>query len=317
MDRKLGGAKTIRRLVTSAPWKKSKTRVCSADLTGSCAWPGSAASETGGPGETAGAAAVEKGTAWNGPIFDGCALAAVDSLSPVSPFVSALPQGLILPHLEVRRCFRTLAECGRRHGHSGRQAEGHRGGSDREVPERFARGPDRDEPLRVSSLLSLTFGIFFFDYDLDGMLDIFAANGHIEDEIKRVQPKVQYREAPLLFRNVGNGRFESVGESMGKDFNRPIVARSAAYADFDHAGDLDVLMTTNQGPAYQLRNDGGNRNHWLWVWTVGARSNRDGNGAVVRIVTAAGPQWSTVRSGSSYCSASELIQPSGWAVRPR
>ncbi len=162
-----------------------------------------------------------------------------------------------------------------------------------------------------ASLLTLTFGVFFFDYDLDGKLDILAANGHIEEEIGRVQPKVQYREPPLLFRNLGGGRFEPVGGAMGADFNRAIVARGAAYADFDHDGDLDVLITTNHGPAYLFRNDGGNRNHWLRVRTVGTRSNRDGIGAVVRVASAGGPQWSMVRSGSSYCSQSELIQTFG------
>jgi hypothetical protein len=167
-----------------------------------------------------------------------------------------------------------------------------------------------------ASLLTLTFGVFFFDYDLDGKLDIFAANGHIEEEIGRVQPKVQYREPPLLFRNLGGGRFEPVGGAMGADFNRPIVARGAAFADFDHDGDLDVLITTNHGPAYLFRNDGGNRNHWLRVRTVGTRSNRDGIGAVVRVVSAGGPQWSMVRSGSSYCSQSELIQTFGLGRDP-
>jgi hypothetical protein len=163
-----------------------------------------------------------------------------------------------------------------------------------------------------ASLLTLTFGVFFFDYDLDGRLDIFAANGHIEEEIGRVQPKVAYREPPLLFRNLGGGRFEPVGAAMGAEFNRPIVARGAAYADFDHDGDLDLLITTNHGPAYLFRNDGGNRNHWLRVRTVGTRSNRDGIGAVVRVASAtAGAQWSMVRSGSSYCSQSELIQTFG------
>src|SRR5262249_10642581 len=108
-----------------------------------------------------------------------------------------------------------------------------------------------------ASLLSLAFGVFFFDYDLDGQLDIFAGNGHIEEEIGKVQPKVQYRQAPLLFRNTGGGKFSNVSGGVGADFARPIVARGAAYADFDHDGDLDLLITTNDGPAYLLRNDGG------------------------------------------------------------
>ncbi len=157
-----------------------------------------------------------------------------------------------------------------------------------------------------ASLLSLTFGLFFFDYDLDGYPDLFAANGHIEEQIGRVQPKVSYQEPPLLFRNLGNHKFENVSAKMGAAFNRSIVARGAAYADFDHDGDLDVLLSTNAGPAYLFRNDGGNRNHWLSVRLSGTKSNRDGIGAVVRVESPVGKQWNMVRSGSSYCSQSDL-----------
>ena len=157
-----------------------------------------------------------------------------------------------------------------------------------------------------ASLLSLSFGVFFFDYDLDGRPDIFAANGHIEDEIGRVQPKVSYREAPLLFRNLGNRKFENVSAGMGAAFTRAMVARGAAYADFDHDGDLDILVSTNNGPAYLFRNDGGNRNHWLCLRLSGSKSNRDGIGAVVKVESASGKQWNMVRSGSSYCSQSDL-----------
>jgi hypothetical protein len=157
-----------------------------------------------------------------------------------------------------------------------------------------------------ASLLSLAFGVFFFDYNLDGYPDIFAANGHIEEEIGRVQPKVQYRQVPLLFRNLGRGKFENVTAGMGPEFNRAIVARGAAYADFDRDGDLDIAISTNDGPAYLFRNDGGNRNHWISLRTIGVKSNRDGIGALVRIESRSGKQWSTVRSGSSYCSQSTL-----------
>ena len=157
-----------------------------------------------------------------------------------------------------------------------------------------------------SSLLSLTFGVFFFDCDLDGYPDILAANGHIEDEIGRVQPKVSYKESPLLFRNLGNGRFDNVSSRMGPAFSTPMVARGAAYADFDHDGDLDVLISTNNGPALLLRNDRANNNHWLSVRLRGTQSNRDGIGAVVRLVSPGGKQWNMVRSGSSYCSQSDL-----------
>ena len=152
-----------------------------------------------------------------------------------------------------------------------------------------------------ASLLTLTFGLFFFDYDLDGYPDILAANGHIEEEIGRVQPKIQYAELPLLLHNAGRGKFDPMSA-----FTRPMVARGMAYGDFDRDGDLDVLFTTNHGPAYLYRNDGGNRNHWLQLKLEGTKSNRSALGAVVRVTSAAGTQWQTVHSGSSYCSASDL-----------
>jgi len=161
-------------------------------------------------------------------------------------------------------------------------------------------------PVGRASLYSLTFGAFFFDYDLDGYPDILAANGHIEDQIGRVQPKISYQEPPLLFRNLGNRRFDNVSSKVGPAFTKAMVARGAAYADFDHDGDLDVLISNNNGPAVLLRNDGGNRNHWLSVRLAGTKSNRDGIGAVVRVESAGGKQWNMVHSGSSYCSQSDL-----------
>lgn len=156
------------------------------------------------------------------------------------------------------------------------------------------------------SLLSLTFGTFFFDYDLDGYPDILTANGHIEEQIGRVQPKISYKEAPLLFRNLAGKKFENVSSKVGQAFTIPMVARGAIYGDYDHDGDLDVLFSTNNGPARLLRNDGGNRNHWISIRTAGTKSNRDGIGAVVHIESASGRQWNMVRSGSSYASQSDL-----------
>ena len=152
-----------------------------------------------------------------------------------------------------------------------------------------------------ASLLTLTFGLFFFDFDLDGYPDIFAANGHIEEEIGRVQPKIQYAELPLLLRNAGHGKFEPVSA-----FTQPMVARGAAYGDFDRDGDLDILIATNNAPAHLYRNDGGNRNHWLQLKLEGTKSNRSAIGAVARVTSAGGTQSQTVHSGSSYCSASDL-----------
>jgi len=152
-----------------------------------------------------------------------------------------------------------------------------------------------------ASLLNLTFGLFFFDYDLDGYPDILAANGHLDEEIERVQPKVRFRQKPLLLRNRGAGMFQEMDA-----FPDPLVARGAAYGDYDRDGDLDVLIATNHGPAHLYRNDGGNANHWLSLKLEGTHSNRDGIGAVVRVTSAGGTQWQTVHSGSSYCSSSDL-----------
>ena len=171
-------------------------------------------------------------------------------------------------------------------------------------------------PVGRSSLLSLAFGVFFFDYDLDGLPDIFAATGHIDEEIGRVQPRIQYKQAPLLFRNAGKGRFENASGTVGPDLLRPVVARGAAYADFDRDGDLDILLTTNHGPAFLYRNDGGNAARWVNFRLLGIRSNKSALGAVVRIESASGKQWQTVHSGSSYCSQSDLALTFGIGQDP-
>jgi enediyne biosynthesis protein E4 len=158
-----------------------------------------------------------------------------------------------------------------------------------------------------ATLLNLTFGLFFFDYDLDGKQDFFLANGHVADDINKVQPKITYAMAPKLFRNEGKKKFAEVSRKVGKAFAKPIVARGAAYGDYDNDGDQDVIMTTNGGPAYLLRNDGGSQNHFMRFKTVGATSNRDGIGAKITVTLADGAkQWQMVHSGSSYCSQSEL-----------
>jgi hypothetical protein len=155
-----------------------------------------------------------------------------------------------------------------------------------------------------ATLLSLSFGLFFFDYDLDGLRDLFVANGHIEPDINRIQPQVTYAELPLLFHNEGHKQFREVGKELG--FTRRLVARGAAYADIDNDGYPDILLATNGGPAYLLHNSGGSQNNAIRIRTVGARSNRDGIGAVVRVTTPNAVSWQTVHSGSSYCSQSEL-----------
>lgn len=154
---------------------------------------------------------------------------------------------------------------------------------------------------------SLTFATFFFDYDLDGLPDILAVNGHVSDDISAVQPKVKYAQPPHLFRNRGKRKFEEVSHRVGRALGRSIVGRGAAYGDFDNDGDLDLLITANNGPARLLRNDNANQNDLLRVKLIGAKSNRDGIGAKVTLKGPKGERmWNIVKTGSSYCSQSEL-----------
>ena len=153
----------------------------------------------------------------------------------------------------------------------------------------------------------LTFGLFFFDYDLDGLPDIFAADGHVADDISVLQPSLHYAEPPLVFRNRGGGKFENVTAKLGPALQEPMVARGAASLDYDNDGDLDVAVNVNNGPARLLRNDNGNRNDMLRVRLVGTKSNRDAIGARVTVAGAGVPrQVKWVKTGSSYLSQSEF-----------
>jgi enediyne biosynthesis protein E4 len=157
-----------------------------------------------------------------------------------------------------------------------------------------------------TSLLSLTFGCFFFDYDLDGWLDIFAANGHVADDIHSVQTHVSYAQRPHVFRNLGGRRFEVVTDRVGAALQVASVARGAAYGDIDLDGDPDLIVTTSKGPARLLRNDGASHRA-LRVTLRGTRANRDGIGARVTLTLSDGSRrWQMVKSGSSYLSQSEL-----------
>jgi len=160
------------------------------------------------------------------------------------------------------------------------------------------------------TLVTLGFGCFFFDYDNDGWPDIFVADGHIEDQIEKVQKRVSYAEPPHVFHNLGRGKFVETTESLGAAFASPKVARAAAYADIDNDGALDVLMTTNGRRAYLFHNEGVT-NHSLRVKLVGTKSNRDGIGAVITVISGADKQWKMLRSGSSYLSQSELVETFG------
>jgi len=156
------------------------------------------------------------------------------------------------------------------------------------------------------SKTTLGFGCGFADLDLDGRLDLVVANGHIDDTVRNIRGNVGYAQPPHLFLNLGNGKFQDVASSNGGDFAAPRVGRGLAFADFDRDGDVDLLLTTNNGPGYLFRNDLNNGNRFLRLHLTGTKSSRDAVGAVVRIYLGGEIQMRTVRAGSSYLSQSEL-----------
>ena len=166
-----------------------------------------------------------------------------------------------------------------------------------------------------ASRASLGFGCVFLDADLDGRLDLLAVNGHIDETVRNIRSNVGYAQPPQLFLNDGHGAFHDVAKEAGADFAAPKVGRGLAYGDFDRDGDLDILLTTNQGPAALYRNDITNGHRSLRLRLVGTRSNRDGIGAVVRLFTPDGIQTRMVKTGSSYLSQSELALTFGLGKR--
>jgi hypothetical protein len=152
---------------------------------------------------------------------------------------------------------------------------------------------------------TLGFGCLFLDANSDGLLDLITANGHIDDTVRNIRGNVGYAQAPQVFLNRGQDKFQDVSTEVGSGFSQPKVGRGLAYGDFDRDGDLDILITTNQGPAYLYRNDqlAGNRN--IRFRLIGSQSNRDAIGATVRISYQGINQSRLVKSGSSYLSQSE------------
>ena len=155
----------------------------------------------------------------------------------------------------------------------------------------------------------LSFGLFFFDADLDGRLDLLAANGHLEDDIQVVQTSQRYRQPAALFWNAGETGPEEFArvpsEEIGSDLAKPLVGRGAAYADIDGDGDLDVLITQIAGPPALLRNDQETGHHWLRLKLIGSESNRDALGATVQVTVGGKTLTRTVRPTRSYLSQVE------------
>ena len=164
---------------------------------------------------------------------------------------------------------------------------------------------------------TLGFGCVFADMNLDGALDLVVANGHIDETVRNIRGNVGYAQPPQLFLNDGTGKFRDVASEVGDAFARPKVGRGLCYGDFDRDGDLDLLMTTNNGPAYLFRNDQLSRNHAIRFRLTGVKSNRDAIGARVQIFHGESSQSRLVKSGSSYLSQSELPVTFGLGQRDR
>jgi hypothetical protein len=164
---------------------------------------------------------------------------------------------------------------------------------------------------------SLGFGCFFFDANLDGLLDLLVVNGHIDDTVRNIRRDVHYEEPPHLFLNRGEQGFYELASLAGAEFAEPKVGRGAAFADFDNDGDLDVLITTNHGPPHLYRNDRTVRRQSIRFQLQGTKSNRDAIGAVVRIYYGLKYSSLMVKSGSSYLSQSELPVTFGLGERDR
>jgi len=160
------------------------------------------------------------------------------------------------------------------------------------------------------------FGALFIDYDNDGARDIFMANGHILDNIELYHAETRYAEPKLLYRNNGRGAFENVSDKLGPDLQLPRVSRGAAIADVDNDGDLDVLVSNNGQEPQLLLNEGGG-NHWLEVALIGVRSNRDGVGARVKIVSGDLVLHDQRKGGRSYQSAHDSRLSFGLGMRKK
>jgi enediyne biosynthesis protein E4 len=175
--------------------------------------------------------------------------------------------------------------------------------------ENLADGTFDDATLRskiaYATFHSSGFGARFMDYDNDGARDLFMANGHILDNIERFHSYVHYAEPKMMFRNIGDGVFESVSVQLGPDFKLPRVSRGAAVGDFDNDGDLDILVNNNGQTPQLLRNDGGNANHWLEIFLIGTKSNRDGVGARVKVSAGEIVLYDQRKGGMSYQSAQD------------
>jgi enediyne biosynthesis protein E4 len=146
----------------------------------------------------------------------------------------------------------------------------------------------------------------FLDYDNDGHLDIFLANGHIDDNVEEFDASTSYGQKNQLFRNLGDGGFREVTEEAGSGLQAEKVSHGAAFGDYDNDGDTDIFVSDSNGqPSQLLRNDGGNRNHYLAIEAIGTQSNRDGIGARIKVAAGDLTQVKEVRTSYGYLSAND------------
>ncbi|HEY7352652.1 MAG TPA: CRTAC1 family protein [Terriglobales bacterium] len=152
----------------------------------------------------------------------------------------------------------------------------------------------------------LGFGVGFLDFDNDGWKDLFVANGHVYSQIAGRKLHISYRQPKVLYRNLGNGRFEDVSAKAGPAINSSNLARGCAFGDLDNDGDIDIVVNNMDGVPSVLRNEIGNKNNWIQIKCVGTRSNRSGIGTRVRVTSGEHSQIDEVMSGSSYYSHNDL-----------
>ncbi len=157
-----------------------------------------------------------------------------------------------------------------------------------------------------SGFLTLAFGTKLFDFDNDADLDIYCTNGHVTDNVELYDPSLSYKQTDLLYENIGGGRFKDVSAESGPAFRIKHVGRGAAVGDFDNDGDLDIVVADCGGPPLLLRNDGGNRNHWIAIRAQGRESNRFGVGSKVRVTSGGRTQLREINPAGSYLSTSDI-----------
>jgi hypothetical protein len=173
----------------------------------------------------------------------------------------------------------------------------------------YGKGAFEDSSIKAGLGVNrkyLGFGVGFLDYDNDGWKDLFIANGHVYSQIANKKLHVTYRQPKVLYRNLGNGRFEDISAKAGLALRSENLGRGCAFGDFDNDGDVDVVINNLDGPPTLLRNDAGNKNNWIMFKCVGTRSNRSAIGARIKVTSGDHSQIDEVMSGSSYYSQNDL-----------